>query len=86
MNLIKLLVFGACLCFSVFASAGQVNINTADVPTLTKEMQGIGKTRAEAIVEYRKQHGPFKSVDDLTQVDGIGNRTLEINRENIVLK
>jgi competence protein ComEA len=86
MNVIKALIFVTCLCFSLLASAGPVNINTADVKTLSKEMQGIGKTRAEAIVAYREKNGPFKSIDELTRVDGIGNRTVESNRENIVLK
>jgi len=86
MKVIRALLFVVCLCFSLLASAGPVNINTADVSTLTKEMQGIGKTRAEAIVAYREKNGPFKSIDELTQVDGIGHRTVEKNRDNIVLK
>lgn len=86
MNMIKSLVFCVCLAFAVLANAGQININTADVSTLTKEMTGIGKTRAEAIVAYRQKNGPFQSIDDLIKVTGIGNRTVERNRPNIVLK
>lgn len=86
MNVIKALVLFACLCFSVIANAGQININTADVSALTRELQGIGQTRAEAIVAYRTKNGPFKSVEELTRVDGIGIRTIEKNRGNIVLK
>lgn len=86
MNTLKSIVFCVCFCFSLLAGAGQININTADATTLTKEMEGIGITRAEAIVAYRDKNGPFASIDDLTKVDGIGNRTVEKNRPKIVLK
>jgi competence protein ComEA len=55
--------------------AGLVNINTADEATLTS-LQGIGPTKAKAITQYRKEHGPFKTVDDLKKVSGIGDKTL----------
>lgn len=71
--------------FCAFALAGPVNINTADAETISAELQGVGITKAIAIVEYRKANGPFKSHDDLTQVKGIGARTVEINRKNILL-
>ena len=86
MKAIKSLVLIAGLCFSLLANAGEININSADAPTLAKELVGVGKSRAEAIVAYRETNGPFKSIDDLTQVDGIGNRTVETNRTKIVLK
>ena len=63
--------------------AGPVNINTADAVTISEELKGIGLSKAEAIVEYRDKHGPFKSADDLTLVRGIGERTVEINRGDI---
>ena len=65
------------------ANAGPVDINSADAETISAELQGVGLTKAQAIVEYRKVHGPFKSYDDLTLVKGIGARTVEINRANI---
>ena len=61
----------------------QVNINTADAATISAELNGIGLSKAEAIVEYRKKHGPFKSVDDLSLVKGIGEKTVEKNRHDI---
>ena len=67
------------------AVAGPVNINTADAETISAELQGVGITKAIAIVEYREANGPFKTVDALAQVKGIGERTVEINRENILL-
>ena len=68
------------------AFAGPVNINTADAATISAELQGVGMSKAQAIVDYRKNHGPFKSLEDLTLVKGIGDRTVEINRANILLK
>jgi competence protein ComEA len=68
-----------------FAFAGPVDVNTADAETISAELQGVGISKAIAIVEYRKANGPFKSVDDLTLVKGIGDRTVEINRNNILL-
>nr|MBA3493967.1 helix-hairpin-helix domain-containing protein [Gammaproteobacteria bacterium] len=44
---------------------------------------GIGPAKAEAIVAYREKHGPFKSVDDLVMVQGIGEKTVEMNRESL---
>lgn len=60
--------------------AGPININTADAETLDKVMVGIGPSKAKAIVDYRKEHGAFASVDDLTAVKGIGEKTIEKNR------
>ncbi|MFQ5982452.1 MAG: ComEA family DNA-binding protein, partial [Woeseiaceae bacterium] len=68
------------LIWPIVAFAGPVNINTADAETISAELQGVGLSKAMAIVDYRKAHGPFKSVDDLTLVKGIGERTVEINR------
>ncbi len=65
--------------------AGPVDINTADAGTLARELNGIGAAKAEAIVAYREQFGPFKSADDLTRVQGVGNRLLELNRDNILV-
>jgi competence protein ComEA len=66
--------------------AGPVNVNTADAETISAELQGVGISKALAIVDYRKAHGPFKSADDLTLVKGIGERTVEINRANILVE
>ena len=65
--------------------AGPVNVNTADAETISAELQGVGLSKAHAIVDYRKANGPFKSVDDLTLVKGIGERTVDNNRANILL-
>lgn len=57
-----------------------VNINTADAATLARELVGVGESRAAAIVAYRNQNGPFRSVEELTLVKGIGPRVIEQNR------
>lgn len=67
----------------VISLAGQVNINTADAETISVELNGIGLSKAHAIVEYRKKHGPFRSAADLSLVKGIGERTVEKNRADI---
>ncbi len=74
-----LFVLAAPMC----AQAGPVNINTADAATISAELKGVGLAKAQAIVEYRKKHGPFRSPDDLSLVKGIGERTVEINRADI---
>jgi competence protein ComEA len=63
-----------------------VNINTADASTLATALDGVGAARAKAIVEYREAHGPFKSVDDLAQVKGIGEHVLDANRARLTVK
>lgn len=60
-----------------------VNINTADKQTLMT-LNGIGETRAEAILSYRKEHGAFRTVEDLLQVSGIKEGTLAKIRNRIV--
>ncbi len=56
-----------------------ININTADLDTLAREMDGVGAAKARAIVEYREAHGDFASVDELLEVKGIGLVILEKN-------
>ncbi|MDF2179646.1 ComEA family DNA-binding protein [Aliiglaciecola sp. CAU 1673] len=53
-----------------------ININEASAEELTA-LPGIGKVKAEAIVNYREEHGPFEDVDDLTKVNGIGEQTVK---------
>ncbi len=83
----KLLTF--CIVSMFFLAAGNtwagVNINTASASELAQELKNIGPAKAAAIVEYRKMHGVFKSVDQLAEVHGIGKATLEMNRDLIVL-
>ena len=72
------------LASPVFA-ATPVNVNTADAATLSNSLDGIGPSKAKAIVAYREEHGPFKTVADLSNVKGVGPATLERNRSAILL-
>jgi competence protein ComEA len=62
-----------------------VDINTAGQAELAS-LPGIGATKAAAIIKYRTENGPFKSVDELTSVKGIGQKSLENLREHIEVK
>lgn len=52
-----------------------VNINTATVDELNA-VKGIGPSKAKAIVDYRDKNGPFKSVDDLKEIKGFGDKSI----------
>lgn len=78
------------LLFSLFtgfahAEPATININTANVETLAS-LDGIGQSKAEAIVAYRDANGPFQSSDDLTNVKGIGERTVEKNAKRMTVE
>lgn len=62
-----------------------VNINTADAETLAAELENVGRVRAQAIIEYRRAHGAFRSIEALALVNGVGIRTVELNRDRIRL-
>ena len=82
--ILKSLVLSALLAGSAFA-AEKVNINTADAGTLDRVLVGVGPSKAEAIVAYRKANGAFRSADQLASVKGIGLATIEKNRDRIVV-
>lgn len=67
---------GALLAIMVSLSMAAVNINTADLAQL-ETLSGIGPTKAQAILQYRKEHGSFKSVNELDNVKGIGMKTVQ---------
>lgn len=62
----------------------KVNINTAD-STQLQTLSGIGEKKAAAIIQYREENGPFQSVDDLTEISGIGEKTLEKIKSSITI-
>ena len=63
---------------------GKININQASVQEIAT-LKGIGASYAERIVQYRKEHGPFKSPEDIVKVRGIGPKTLEANKDRITV-
>lgn len=68
----------------VIESNGLININLADINELQK-ITGIGQVKAESIIEYREKNGGFKSIDEVKNVDGIGEKTFEKIKEKITL-
>jgi competence protein ComEA len=74
--------------FMSFAFSGithaAVDLNAASQAQL-ETVNGIGPAKAAAIVEYRKHNGPFKKVDDLKQVNGFGDKTLEKVRKELTV-
>jgi competence protein ComEA len=65
--------------------AKPVNVNTADAKTIGESLKGIGLKKAEAIVKYRTEKGPFKAVDELDNVSGIGKKTVDSIRADVLL-
>ena len=74
-----------CLAQPALAEPDSVNVNAADAQTLADVLDGVGLTRAAAIVEYREAHGAFGDIYDLANVKGIGDRTIELNEDRIRL-
>lgn len=64
-------------------AADKVNINTADAASIDAVLLNVGPSKAQAIVDYRKANGPFKSLEALAMVKGIGLKTVEKNRDRI---
>jgi len=72
--------------FSAWAwAATPVNVNTATAEEISEALKGVGQSKAEAIVAYRNENGSFKHADELVNVKGIGIRTVDMNREFILL-
>ena len=82
-SLLRMLPAFGLTVVAIQVPAGPVNINTADAPTLARELKGIGLKRAQAIVDYRAKNGPFKSPDELGLVKGIGKQAIDRNRNEI---
>ena len=79
----KLIVLLSLFAFN--AIAAPVNVNTADAKTISDALSGIGQKKAEAIVKYREEKGLFKTAEDLTNVAGIGEKTVEKNKNDILV-
>ena len=86
MKTIRIFVTFLALTLSAFVYASPVNINTADAPTLSKNIKGVGMKKAQAIIDYREKNGKFKKVEDLMKVKGIGVKLLEKNTGSIIVE
>lgn len=79
-------LFAAASLFTTVALAGSpVNVNSASAEEIAQGLDGVGQTKAQAIVEYRDANGPFGSPEALTAVKGIGEATVEKNEGFILL-
>ncbi|HEX5304573.1 MAG TPA: ComEA family DNA-binding protein [Dyella sp.] len=79
-------LLAAALAFAIALpafAATPVNINKADAATIASSLDGVGEAKAKAIVAWREAHGPFKTLDDLAQVKGMGPATLKRNSDAI---
>ena len=77
------LIAGTAFCG--WAAAAPVDVNTADAAALAEALKGVGAKTAAEIVSHRKAHGPFRNPDDLLEVKGIGKKTLDLNRADILI-
>ncbi len=80
-----ILVMLTVMFLTVNIALAAVNINTADKDTLAT-LPGVGDVKAEAIVQYRKDHGEFKNAQDLVNVKGIGPKTIKKFAKDITIK
>lgn len=88
MHKFKIIGHSLLLSLALLGSAwaqDKVNVNTADAATIDRVLVNVGPAKAEAIVAYRKENGAFKSAEQLAQVKGIGLKTVEKNRDRIVV-
>ncbi len=82
----RLVLAASLLSASILGfAATPLDINTANADALAETLQGVGASRAQAIVAYRDSNGPFVRVDDLAQVKGIGQRTVDLNRDRMTV-
>jgi len=84
-HLICALVLAVSLVGLAAADTAPVNINTATAEQISTALNGVGPSKAQAIVDYRELHGAFADIDELVNVRGIGLATVERNRDRIVL-
>lgn len=86
MELLKKCILALFLMLPAMLYAGDaININTANKETLMS-VKGVGERRAEAIIQYRDKHGPFTTIDQLAEIQGIGQSLIDTNRDTLVVK
>jgi competence protein ComEA len=86
MKIINTFAALAAITISSITSAAPVNINTASATEIADALNGIGMSKAQAIVEYRQAYGEFSRADEIVFVRGIGESTFEKNKGDILVK
>lgn len=81
-HIILALILALGISNAAFA-AEPVDVNTATAEQLSEALNGVGESKAEAIIAYREANGPFTHIDELINVRGIGMATVDKNREMI---
>ena len=76
----------AAFVVSTIVSAAPVNINTASAAEIAEALNGIGLSKAQAIVDYREAYGLFSRADEIVFVRGIGDSTYENNKSDILVE
>jgi competence protein ComEA len=71
---------------SGISASGKININRASVAELDQHLNGIGPTLAQRIVDYREENGPFRSIEDLRNVSGIGDKRFADLKDQVDVK
>ena len=86
MKINKVLVALVAILFSSITFASPVNINTASADDIAAALNGVGTSKAQAIVKYRTANGNFNSADQIIDVVGIGSAIYEKNKADILVK
>ena len=81
----NLLATMAFLCGTLAFAGEPVDINTASAEVLAETISGVGIKRAQAIVTHRQENGPFLTVDDLVDVSGVGQTTVDRSRDLLTI-
>ena len=79
-SILAVLLFAS---ITVAFAADPMDINSASAQEIAEVLSGVGPARAKAIVQYRQDNGPFTSIDQLTDVKGVGAKTIEKNKAMI---
>ena len=85
-RMLRIIIISILLSISTFVFSEPVNINTASAEELAKNLNGVGPKKALAIIEFREANGPFFTAEEITNVKGIGPKTLEKNLEDIIVR
>ncbi len=86
MKIITTIAALAAISISSATMAAPVNINTASASEIAEALNGIGLSKAQAIVDYRDAYGHFSRADEIVFVRGIGESTYEKNKGDILVE